>query len=58
MVIEILAVFIIYCLMYIGLAKMKDYEWDKKDKKFKDWTSSQMWERASERPASKPWWED
>lgn len=37
---------------------MKDYEWDKKDKKFKDWTSSQMWERTNDRPASKPWWED
>lgn len=37
---------------------MKDYEWDKKDKKFKDWTSSKLWGRVSDKPASKPWWED
>ena len=58
MVIEILAVFIIYGALYIGLAKLKDYEWDMKDKKFKDWTKNPTWTRESERHITKPWWEE
>lgn len=42
----------------MGLAKLKDYEWDMKDKKFKDWTKNPTWTRESERHITKPWWEE
>lgn len=58
MVIEILAGLIIFGVMYMGLAKIRDLEWDKSTKKFKDWTKDERWETNSLRNIQKPWWDE
>lgn len=42
----------------MGLAKIRDLEWDKSTKKFKDWTKDERWETNSLRNIQKPWWDE